>query len=550
MTKFNWVTDYSRQFMHHNDSYLDKNETYEERVREICDTFERISGIEGFSDRFYSYCERGWVSFASPVLSNMGKEKALPASCNFSMVPDSVDGIFTSLKEMAMLAKNSAGTAYNFSSIRGMGEPISTGFKSEGVTPWIKLFEEGIQKVTQSSLRRGFLTAYLSADHKDIMDFLDLGTPGNPIQRITTGVTFPKGYISDAKNGDTQKQEVIKKTLRRRGEQGWPYVYFEDNCNDNKPQVYKDKDMHLYSSNICSEIVEYCDEEKTFVCVLSSANLNHYDEWKNTDFIFDFRIALDCVVEEYITKGKQIEGISKSVKFAEEHRAVGLGVLGFHDLLQKKELALASFEARALNQEVFKHLESESTRASKWMAKEWGEPEIMKGYGLRSSTNLAIAPTKSSAFIMGMVSSGIEAIKSNAHEKDLANISEMYRNPNLKVLLEELGKDTEEVWQQIEANNGSVSALDFLTEEQKNVYKTAYEVNQHDLIVLAAERQKYIDQGQSLNLFIHPDAPARDVASLFFKAHELGVKTLYYQYSISATQEFNKTQLTCTSCEG
>ena len=544
---FDWLTDDARLFLSR--GYL-RGQKAEDRYREICDTFEKISGIEGFSDKFFNYCEKGWVSFASPVLSNMGTDYGLPASCNFSTVPDSVDEIFTSLHEMAVLAKNSAGTAYNFSNIRPLGASISTGGVSDGVIPWLEIYECAIQRVSQSSLRRGFLTAYLSVDHGDILDFLDVCTPASSIQNITTAVTIPEGWLQAAKDGDEDKRDIFKKILKRRSEIGFPYIYFEDNCNDQKCQIYKDKDMHLNTSNICSETVEYCDAEKTFVCVLSSANLRYYDDWKDTDFIFDLRIALDCVISEYITKAKTKNGYVKAVKFAEEHRSVGIGALGFHDYLQLKNIPFDSFEARAVNQDIFRTINKEVNRSSSWMAEVWGEPKMCEGYGVRSTTNMAIAPTKSSSFIMGMVSLGIEPNKSNYHEKTVAKISAEYKNPYLEKHLDDIGQNTEDIWSSILNKNGSVQHLSFLSQETKDVFKTSFEISQRSIITLAADRQKFIDQAQSLNLMFHPDTPAKDIAGLVFLAHELGLKTLYYQYSISAAEEFSRELVECTSCEG
>lgn len=545
---FDWLTEEAETFLSR--GYL-KEQSVEDRYREICDSFEKISGIEGFSDKFYGYCEKNWVSFASPVLSNMGgKTSKLPASCNFGMVPDSIDEIFSSVREMAILAKNTAGTAYNFSNIRGLGEPIKGGGKSDGVVPWIELFDSAIQKVSQSSLRRGFFTAYLSVDHIDIMDFLDLATPGSNVQNITTAVTLPAGWIESAKGGDLDKQEIFKKILKRRTEIGFPYILFEDNCNSNKPVMYVDDNMHLHSSNICSECVEYCDDEKTFVCVLSSANLKWYDDWKDTDFIFDLRIALDCVITEYIEKASKIPGLERAVLFAKEHRSVGVGVLGFHDYLQAKNLPFGSMEARAANQCIFENISKETNRASEWMAEHWGEPRMCEGYRVRSTTNMAIAPTKSSSFIMGMISPSIEAIKSNFHEKTVAKISAEYKNPALIEHLETICMNTDEIWESILDHNGSVQHLDCLSDHTKDVFKTSFEISQADIITLAADRQKYIDQSQSLNLTFHPDTPAKEIASLVFLAHEMGIKTLYYQYGISATEEFNRTLNECSSCEG
>ena len=545
---FKWLTEDARTFLSR--GYLRDEQTVDQRYGEICDSFERISGIPGFSEKFYEYCEKNWVSFASPVLANMGSKYALPCSCNFGMVPDDIYDIFNTQTEMAVLAKNGAGTAYNFSDIRALGAPISGGFKSDGIVPWIEQYQGAIQSVSQSSVRRGFFTAYLSVEHPEIDGFLDLCTPGNPIQHITTAVTIPENWIQAAKDGDSEKRKIFAKILQRRTELGFPYILFEDNCNEQAPQMYKDKGLRLNSSNICSECVEYCSDDKTFVCVLSSANLRHFDDWVGTDFIYDLRIALDCIVTEYIEKAKTKRGFERAVKFAEQHRSVGLGVMGFHDYLQKNMIPFGSLQSFSANEKIFRYLNLECSRASQWMAKEWGEPEMCKGYGVRSTTNMAIAPTKSSSFIMGMVSLGIEPNKSNYHEKTVAKVSSEYKNPYLEELLEAKGKNTDDVWDAILEQNGSVAFLPFLSDHEKDVFKTSYEISQMDVIKLAAQRQKYIDQAQSLNLSFHPDTPARDIASITLEAHNLGLKTLYYQYSVSVAEEFNRQLLECSSCEG
>jgi ribonucleoside-diphosphate reductase alpha chain len=341
------------------------------------------------------------------------------------------------------------------------------------------------------------------------------------------------------------------KILKTRNEIGYPYILFEENCNKNCPQVYIDKDMWIDNANMCIEAIEYCDDEKEFACCLSSVNLVHFDEWKTDPyFLMDCSVMLDCVITEYIEKGSNLPGLEKAIKFAKEHRSTGLGVIGFHDYLQKNNIVFGSLESYQINNELFKLMREKCDDASKWMGSYWGEPEIMKGYGMRNTSRLAIAPTKSTSFIMGKRSLGIEPIKSNYHEKDLAKIQIDYKNPQLEELLEQKGKNTKEVWRSILINNGSVQHLDFLSEHEKDVFKTFSEVSQMDVIKLAAQRQQYIDMGQSINVMIHPKTPAKDINKLYLAAYEEGIKSLYYQYSINAAQELNRDLMTCTACEG
>ena len=546
--KLNWLGPDQRLFLERN--YLKKGVSPEKRYNIICDTIQRISGINGIGDRFRKYISDGWVSFATPVLANFGEPDNLPISCNKGVISDNLSDILLGIHEMGMLAKYGAGTAYNFSNIRPIGENIATGGVSEGVIPWIGLYAKAIDKISQGATRRGFLTAYLDVNHKEINDFLDIGTEGHSIQNITTGVTIPEGWIDSLKNGDIEKRKIWAKIAKRRSEFGFPYIIYLDNCNNSRPQVYVDKDMFIKTSNICSEIIEYCDDEKTFACCLSSVVAYYYDDWKNDpNFIFDMNIMLDCVIEEYIIKGRNLPGLEKAVKFAKDHRAIGLGILGFHSYLQSKMITVGSIQSFQFNNQIFSYIKKESDRASKWMAENWGEPEILKGYGYRNTTRIAQAPTKSTSYLCGNMSQGIEPIKSNYTEKKLAGIQVEYKNPELVKLLIKHNQNNPDVWKSILNNNGSVQKLEFLSRDEKNVFKTFSEISQQDLINLAAERQKFIDQGQSLNLMIHPSTSAKDVNKLLLSAHEKGIKALYYQYSINAAQEYNKELLECSSCE-
>jgi ribonucleoside-diphosphate reductase alpha chain len=317
----------------------------------------------------------------------------------------------------------------------------------------------------------------------------------------------------------------------------------------------------------CSEIALHNSEEESFVCVLSSMNLLHYDEWKDTDAVETMVYFLDAVVTEFLTKIENLrnsgtlEGqraffyLEKAYNFAKRQRALGLGVLGWHSLLQSKNLAFDTRETARLNVEVFKLIKQKSYSASEELAKIFGEPEYLKGYGRRNVTLNAIAPTTSSAFILGQVSQSIEPIWSNCYVKDVAKLKVTIKNPVLKELLKDMGKDNKEVWESIKKYDGSVQHLEFLTDEQKEVFRTFAEINQASIINQAAIRQDYIDQSQSLNLMISPDMPTKDVNKLLMDAWQLGVKTLYYQHSMNSAQAFarkklNLNDLACVACEG
>jgi len=555
MKKFEWVTPEARVFLSR--GYI-QNQTVEERYWDISQRVEELSGIKGIAESVFEYSRRGLLSFSSPILSNFGKNTGLPISCNFGVVDDTLQSILSGLHEMGMLAKGGAGTAKHMSAIRPVGSPYGKDGLgiSEGMVSWIKEYANIINKVTQGGVRRGFLSVYCDADHDEIDNFLNIGANGDPnnasgygIQNITTGVTIPKGWMQSMLDGDKKKRSIWAKILKRRSEIGFPYILFADNCNENKPQVYIDKGMDIFTSNICTEVIEYCDSEKEFTCCLMSLNLIHYDEWPE-DLIWLANIILDCVLTEYLEKTDGKSGYEKARKFVEEHRAIGLGVIGFHSLLQSKMIPFGSIQSYQLNDKIFKQLREQSDYASRWMAEHWGEPEVLKGYGLRNTTRLAIAPTKSTSFIMGDVSKGVELEKSNYLEKRLAKIQVTHKNPYLKAVLENHGEDNRSIWKSILDHNGSVQHLEFLTELEREVFKTFSECSQADVIKLAAQRQKYIDQGQSINLMMHPKTPPKDVHNLIVDAWQSGLKTLYYQYSINAAQQFNESLMQCSSCEG
>ena len=372
--------------------------------------------------------------------------------------------------------------------------------------------------------------------------------------------------MEDMVNGDSDKRAVWAKVIQRRGEIGYPYIMFADTMNKKAPEVYRDKDMKIYNSNLCSEIALHNSEDESFVCVLSSMNLLHYDEWKDTDAVELMVYFLDAVVTEFIDKIDElrtngtIEGqraffyLERAYNFAKRQRALGLGVLGWHSLLQSKGLPFDSKDTAKLNVEVFKLIKDKSYKASEELAEIFGEPETLVGYGRRNVTLNAIAPTTSSAFILGQVSQSIEPIWSNCYVKDVAKMKVTIKNPILKRLLVDMGKDNKTTWDSIKKYDGSVQHLDFLTDEQKDVFRTFAEINQASIINQAAVRQDYIDQAQSLNLMVSPDMPTKDVNKLLIDAWQLGVKTLYYQHSMNSAQAFSRKKLNlndlqCVACE-
>jgi ribonucleoside-diphosphate reductase alpha chain len=355
--------------------------------------------------------------------------------------------------------------------------------------------------------------------------------------------------------GDLDKRNIWAKVLQRRSQIGYPYILFSDTVNNNTVDVYKDKGLRIYASNLCSEIALPSNENWSFVCCLSSMNLFYYDDWKKTDAVETMTQFLDAVMEDFIIKLEKKRDSSekrdkqaflfmeRAYNFAKENRALGLGVLGWHSFLQNNMIAFESAKAKELNKEIFKFINERAYAASKELAKELGEPEILKGYGRRNATLMAVAPTTSSSFILGQVSQGIEPVFSNCFVKDLEKIKVTFRNKYLERLLKEKNKNTDEVWKSILENDGSVEHLDFLSEDEKAVFKTFPEIDQKAIIEQAGDRQEFIDQGQSLNLMIDPSTSVKDINALYIKAWESGVKSLYYQHSMNAAQQFNRKKM-------
>jgi len=557
--EISWLTENSRKFLE--SGYLTGKTTPEERIREIADNAERILGIKGFSDKFYKYMAAGYFSLSSPVWSNFGKKRGLPISCFGSHIADDMGDILFSQSEVGMMSKLGGGTSGYFGKLRGRGADVKNNGSSSGSVHIMQLFEKMVDVVSQGSVRRGRFSPYLPVDHKDIKEFLEIGTEGNPIQELTHGVTVSDQWMQEMIDGDTDKRSIWAKILQRRGEIGYPYILFRDNANNGTVDVYKDKNHEIYASNLCTEIMLPSNDDWSFVCCLSSINLVHYDKWKDTDAVETLTYFLDAVMQEFITKLEVFKDspdrddqftfrfMEKAYNFAKDNRALGLGALGWHSFLQSKMLAFDSQKAYDLNTEIFKVIKEKSYKASQEMAQKYGEPSVLKGYGRRNTTLNAIAPTTSSAFILGQVSQGIEPIWSNIYVKDIAKIKTTIKNPILEKLLEEKGKNTKDVWKSIRDNDGSVQHLSILTEEEKDVFKTYSEIDQKVIVYQAANRQNHIDQGQSINIMVHPDTPIKEVNDVYITAWRLGVKSMYYQHSMNAAQKF-KQKKDCLNCEG
>ena len=543
---FEWLNDESRRFLSR--GYLLEGETAEGRIRQIAEKAEEYLGVEGFADKFYTYMGRGYFSLSSPVWANYGLDRGLPVSCFGSYIEDTMGSILYTHAENGMLMKGGGGTSGYFGALRHRGAKITNSGESNGAVHFMQLYDTLANVVSQGNVRRGYFSAYLPIEHPDAEEFLDIGTEGNPIQGLTTGITVSKEFINRVFDGDKAARKLWAKVLKRRSEVGFPYIFFSDNVNNNRPKVYKDKDMKIYASNMCSEIALPSNADETFTCVLSSINLLHWDELKETDAIETLTMFLDTVVTEFVKKTEGKTYYERSHNFAKRHRALGLGVLGWHSYLQSKLISFESQDAARTNVEIAKVMAEKTHAASVRLAQMFGEPEVLKGYGRRNTTTMAIAPTKSSSTILGQVSQSIEPEFSNYYVKDLSKTKMTVKNPYLKKHLQSIGKDTAEVWESIRLADGSIQHLDFLEDKIKNVFKTFAEISPYTIIDQASVRQEYIDQAQSLNLMIPPDMPVKEINALYMYAHGMGIKSLYYQYSMSQAQVLSRKKAAIESC--
>jgi len=542
-----WANEDSRLFLSR--GYIDGNMTLEERVREIAKSAETILDIEGFSDKFYHYMSRGYYSLSSPVWSNFGTKKGLPISCNGVFIEDSIDSILTKVGEVGMQTKMGAGTSAYLGDLRPRGSEIKSGGSADGPVHYANMFETTVDIISQGNVRRGSMAVYLDIESEDIMEFLECREEGSSIHNLSLGVCVSDKFMTEMIEGDTAKREVWARVLRKRRESGYPYIFFSDTVNNNAPRALRETGRRIWASNLCSEIALPSSIDESFVCNLASMNALTFEEWQHTDAVETMIYFLDAVMEEYIDKTANIKFMESSHNFAKTWRALGLGVLGWHSYLQSKMIPFEGLMAQMECIKISKFVDDKSLVATKELAEEYGEPVGMLGFGERNLTRCAIAPTTSSSFILGQVSPSIEPLASNYFTKDLAKGKFTYKNPFLKQLLADKNKDDFETWETILIRGGSVQHLEFLSDEEKSVFKTFSEITPLSIVQQAATRQKYIDQAQSLNLMIHPEVSTKDVNALLIEGWRLGVKTFYYQRSANPAQELVRDIMSCASCE-
>jgi ribonucleoside-diphosphate reductase alpha chain len=546
--KYYWLNKDSRKFLER--GYLLEGETPEQRIKDIADKAQSLLGnLEGFSDKFVDYMSKGFYSLSSPIWSNFGRERGLPISCFGSYISDEMSSILGKVAEVGQMTKCGGGTSAYFGSLRGRGASISSGGKSTGSVHFMELYDKLMNVVSQGNVRRGSFAAYLPIDHPDIEEFLKIRGEGHEIQEMSIGVCVSDEWMKKMIDGDKDARKIWGLVIKKRFESGYPYIFFSDNANNQAPQMYKDKGLKINNSNLCNEIMLSNSEDESFVCDLSSLNLERWDEIVETDAVETLVYFLDAVMSEFINKTDGVKFMEAPRKFAINQRALGVGVLGWHSLLQLKMIPFESMDAKLLNGEIWRSIRERADKATSELANLFGEPPMLEGYGRRNSTTLAVAPTTSSSFILGQVSPSIEPLNSNYFVKDLAKGKFTFKNPYLEKLLKDKGKNDQETWKSILIKGGSVQHLDFLTQEEKDTFKTFGEISQKEIVIQAAQRQKFIDQGQSLNLMIPPNTKPKSVNELMIFAWEQGIKGLYYQRSSNPAQELSRSILSCSTCE-
>jgi ribonucleoside-diphosphate reductase alpha chain len=486
----------------------------------------------------------GWIGPASPVAANFGTSRALPVSCYSVHLSDDTPSIYSHKKEVAMLSKNGGGVGAWFGDIRPSGSPISDGGKSAGIAPWMQGYDQEARTVNQGGVRRGSFALYTSIEHPDYPEILQCKdhSKGDPRKWIDSniGVTISDSFMESMIENGGHKQELFGETIRFRLMSGSPYMVFIDNVNKANPPCYKERGLDVTFSNLCSEITLFTDENHTFVCVLSSLNLSKWMEWKDWRSPTTGRSVpevaihlLEAVVSEFIRKAERMVGMGRAVRFAKKSRALGLGTMGLHSLYQSLMLPFKSREARDLNIETHRFIRGMADKASRELADRFGEPEWCEGSGFRHTHRLAIAPTKTNSVISGAYSEGIAPIDMNYYVAKQDKGTFVRKNPHLEKLFCSKGVG-DEVWEKIVKARGSVQTLECLTKEEKEVFLTAREIDQFELIRQAADRQPFICQAQSLNLFLEdPNISPEYLLRLHISAWKAGVKSLYYLKSRS-----------------
>ena len=507
--------------------------------------------------KFFKYIWNGWIGLASPVISNMGTDRGLPISCFGIDTPDSIRGIGLTNAELMKLTASGGGVGISVSRIRKRGEYITGNGKSEGVVPWCKIYDSSIIATNQGNVRRGAASVNLDIEHGDIDEFLQIrrpkGDPNRQCLNLHQCVVVGDSFMRKLEARDPESMNKWATVLKSRMETGEPYIMYKDNVNKNNPIAYRMHNLDVTMTNICSEITLFTDEEHSFICCLSSLNLAKWEEFRDTDCIKTAIWFLDGVMQEFIDKSNGKESLKRTHKHAKKGRALGLGVMGWHTFLQQKNLPFNSVASTVHTRNIFNKIRGEAESASMDLAAEYGEPLWCRGTGMRNTHLLAVAPTVSNSVICGGISAGIEPLPANVYTFNGAKGTFIRKNKSLETLLESKGENKEKWWKQMLQEGGSVLGLpdSILSSEEKDVFLTFSETNQLELVKQAAERQKYIDQTQSLNLSFDPNDSPKWINQVHMEAWKLGVKTLYYLRTDSVIKgDLGSRQADCLSCDG
>ena len=553
--------------------YLLQGESPKDAYWRVANTVARRLYKPEMAYKFFDYIWEGWLCLASPVLSNTGTDRGLPISCFGIDVADSIQDIGQKNLEMMLLAKHGGGVGIGVNMIRPAGARITGNGTSDGVVPFCKIYDSTILATNQGSVRRGAASVNINIEHDDFLDWLEIREPKGDVNRQSLNLhqcaVVGDKFMRKLESGDQEARKRWSKLLQKRKATGEPYILFKGNTNKVNPEAYKTNGLKVHMTNICSEITLHTDESHSFVCCLSSLNLEKYDEWKDTNLVYDAIWFLDGVLEEFIQRAKGLRGFENSVRSAVKGRALGLGVLGWHSLLQKNGIAFEGLLAQFKTREIFSKIKIETERASRALAELYGEPLWCAGTGMRNTHLRAVAPTVSNSKLSGNVSPGIEPWAANVFTEQSAKGTFIRKNNELKKVLRKIGIDTKETWDKILADGGSVQDIKELdgwyydhrgrlTQEDdgeavKNVFKTFKEINQLELVNQAGIRQDYIDQSVSLNLAFPSEATPKWLNQVHFDAWKKGIKTLYYMRTESVLRGDIAAQAMdpdCLSCDG
>ena len=552
--------------------YLLLGESPRDAYQRVANSVARRLYKPELAEKFFEYIWKGWLCLASPVLSNTGTDRGLPISCFGIDVADSINDIGQKNLEMMLLAKHGGGVGIGINMIRPAGAKITGNGTSDGVVPFCKIYDSTILATNQGSVRRGAASVNLNIEHPDFDEWLEIREPKGDVNRQSLNLhqcaVVGDKFMRKLESGNQEARSRWSKLLQKRKATGEPYILFKGNTNKANPDAYKSNSLKVHMTNICSEITLHTDESHSFVCCLSSVNLAKYDEWKNTNLIYDAIWFLDGVMEEFIQKAKNMKGFENAIRSAEKGRAVGLGVLGWHTLLQQKGIAFEGLLAQFKTREIFSKIKIESERASRKLAEIYGEPLWCVGTGMRNTHLRSVAPTVSNSKLSGNISPGIEPWAANVFTEQSAKGTFIRKNNELKKVFKKIGIDTKEIWDKILEDGGSVQGikeldgwfydhLGRLTQEDgepvKNVFKTFKEINQLELVGQAGIRQDYIDQSVSLNLAFPSEAEPRWINQVHFEAWKRGIKTLYYMRTESVLRgdiAAKAMDPSCISCDG